>query len=338
MPSSPRFPSHFLGSSAPTPRGRRRRFGFAAVGALAAASVLLAAAPAEAASIRSMVTATRAGQIVKVGSGTYVWSNFGTDHIGLNLSGKGGLAGTGTASTVLEQAAHSSTYARIVPTAKGSNNPLYLLAATGGAKLSNFWLKGTNQGHLYNGVKISRGYYASMTNVKITGVPGSGYNPPQETATINDQNGSHDTFSHITEDGQNLAALGFAANSASDVTVAYSSFVNNKYSAGGAFWQTHNVTLRNVVSKYNRTGLNFERCSGTITIANPTILGESNQDLYIGSDRASARIIITNPVYSGHLRIRVPATYRGVANRQHKSDIHVIVNGVDRTSKVVTWI
>ena len=338
MPSPRRFLAPRRGVSTPTTRGIPKRASIAAVAVAAAAAVALAATPAEALSIGGTISATPSGQVVKLSSGTYAWSNFGSDHIGLNLAGKGGLAGAGTSSTVLQMNSYSSTYGGIVPTAPGTSNPLYLVAASGYAKLSGFWLKGTSQGHLYNGIKISRGTYASISNVRITGVPGAGYNPPQETATINDQNGSHDSFSGITEDGQNLAALGFASNSASNVTVSNSSFVNNKYSAGAAFWQTSNVTLKNVTSKYNRTGLNFERCSGTITISSPTILNESNQDLYIGSDQTSAKITITNPVDSGHLRIRVPATYRGVANKQRKSDIHVLVNGVDRTSSVVTWI
>jgi hypothetical protein len=338
MPSPRRFRLPVSGRTTPTRQGIAKRSGLVAVGVVAAASVLLAAVPAEAATIKSIVGGTPNGQTVRLGSGTYAWSNFGTDHVGVNVTGKAGLTGAGPSSTVLQMNAHSSTYGHSVPTASGTSNPLYLMAGTGGVKLSNFWLKGTAQGHIYNGIKISRGSSASITNVKITGVPGSGYNPPQETATINDQNGSNDSFSGITEDGQNLAALGFASNSASNVKVSNSSFVNNRYSAGAAFWQTKNITLSKVVSKGNRTGLNFERCSGTITISSPTILNESNQDLYIGSDQGSAKITITNPTYSGHLRIRVPATYRGGANKQHKSDIHVLVNGVDKTSSVVTWL
>jgi len=337
MPSPRRFRLPTRAGSAPTNRGTVKRSGLIATGAVAAASVLLAAAPAEATSIMSMVSSTPAGKVVQVGSGTYAWSNF-SNKVGLDVSGKGGLAGAGTSSTVLEMASYTSTDAGLVPTKAGTSNPLYLMTASGSAKLSNFWLKGTAQGHLYNGLKISRGSSATVTNVKITGVPGSGYNPPQETSTIDDLNGSHDSFSNVSEDGQYLAALGFAANSASNVSISNSTFTNNKYSAGAAFWQTNGVTLKNVISTNNRTGLNFERCSGTITITNPTIENESNQDIYIGSDQGSAKITITNPVYSGHLRIRVPATYRGGANKQKKSDIHVIINGVDRTSSVVTWI
>jgi hypothetical protein len=309
------------------------------VGAATAGALLLAATPAEAAtSVRTTVSNTSSGAIVSLYSGTYGFSNFGTDNIGLNLAGKGGLNGAGTASTVVKMYAYSSTKGYLVPTATGTSNRLFLMNATGAAKLSNFWLQGTAQGHLYNGLKLSRGTGASVSNVKITAVPGAGYNPPQETFTINDQNGSGDRFSYIQEDGTNIAAVGIGANSASNISISNSSFVNNRYSAGVALWQVYNATLTNVVSKSNRTGLNFERCSGSITIKHPTIQYESNQDLYIGSDQASARITITDPVYSSHLRIRVPAVYRGVTNKQRRSDIHVLVNGVDRTSSIVTWL
>lgn len=337
----PLFPRSVLPAAphAPTSPGTRRRISVSALAAASAGALLLTATPAEAATaIRTTVASTSSGQVAYIGSGTYGFSNFGSDNVGLNLAGKGGLSGAGTASTVVKMYSYTSTKGYLVPTSPGTSNPLYLMNATGAAKLSNFWLQGTAQGHLYNGLKISRGVGAAVTNVKITAVPGAGYNPPQETATINDQNGSGDKFSYISEDGTNIAALGLAANSASNVSISNSSFVNNRYSAGVALWQTYNATLTNVVSKSNRTGLNFERCSGTITIKHPTIQYESNQDLYIGSDQTSAKITITDPVYSSHLRIRVPATYRGVANRQRKSDIHVLVNGVDRTSSIVTWL
>ena len=213
------------------------------------------------------------------------------------------------------------------------------MKATGSPKLSGFTLQGTSQGHLYNGLILQSTSYASVSNVTVKAIPGAGYNPPQETFGINDQRSSHSQYTNVVVDGAGVGATGLASNSSSYVGISKSSFVNNKYSAGVALWQTSNATLTDVVSTSNRTGLNFERCSGTITVTRPTIKYESNQDLYIGSDWGSAQIVITDPVTSyGQLRIRVPTYYRGVLNKQRKSDIHVYVGGVDRTSSVVTWI
>jgi hypothetical protein len=320
------------------PRAPWNRRAAILIGVVATGAALIPASSAMAAtSITSIVNATPSGSVVKLGSGTYSASNF-TNSIGVNIAGKAGLSGTSASGTVVQLNQYSSTRAGVVPTAKGTSNPLYLMSAGGSPRLSNFTLQGTPQGHLYNGLKLSNTSNAVISNVKVAAIPGAGYNPPQETFAINDQRSTGSRYSNVTVDGAGVGAVGIGANSSSNISVSNSSFNNNKYSAGVAFWQTKNITLTNVSSKNNRTGLNFERCSGTITISSPTILNESNQDLYIGSDQASAKITITNPTYSGHLRIRVPAVYRGVANRQHKSDIRVLVNGVDRTSSVVTWI
>ena len=310
-----------------------------AVGAATTAAALLPATSALAAtSIVSIVNGTKSGQVVSLGSGTYTFSNFGSNKIGLDLTGKGGMKGTSSSATIVQMTAYSSTKASLVPTAAGTGNPLNLMAISGSPTLSNFTLQGTPQGHNYNGLKVASTTNAKLTNVKVLAIPGSGYNPPQETFAINDLHTSGSTYSNVTVDGQGVGASGLAANSSSNITITNSTFTGMKYSAGVALWQTKNATLTNVVTTNNRTGLNFERCSGTITVTSPTILNEGNQDFYIGSDQGSAKITITNPTYYGHLRIRVPVNYRGAANKQLRSDIKVLVNGVNKTSSIVTWI
>ena len=93
-----------------------------------------------------------------------------------------------------------------------------------------------------------------------------------------------------------------------------------------------------MTSTSNRTGLNFERTTGAVTITDP-VFEKDGTDLHLGSDQGSAQFTIVDPVYDGaQLRIQLSPLYQGVANTQLQSDVHVIVHGVDRTADVVQWI
>jgi hypothetical protein len=96
--------------------------------------------------------------------------------------------------------------------------------------------------------------------------------------------------------------------------------------------------MTDVITTNNRTGVNLERASGHINLVRPTFSGNTAQDIYVGSDQGSAKITITDPKFSGKLRIRIAQNYWAGTNLQRKSDIRVIINGVDRTSSVVAWL
>ena len=119
--------------------------------------------------------------------------------------------------------------------------------------------------------------------------------------------------------------------------VTGSTFTRNPFSAGIAAWQTHDLTVTDSVFSQNKTGINLERMSGAVTVTRATFAGNT-VDLHVGSDRGSTPITLIDPVFTGTLRVQVSPRYMGVANRQLRSDIHVIVHGQDVTSSVVTWI
>ncbi|HEY9715521.1 MAG TPA: hypothetical protein V6C72_18750, partial [Chroococcales cyanobacterium] len=156
----------------------------------------------------------------------------------------------------------------------------------------------------------------------------------------NDQHGVNDTYDGIQIDGQGVGASGFASNGSKNVTVENAILTNNPYSAGATFWETENVNVENTSTSNNRTGLNFERVSGTIHIDNVSFSGNTGHDIGINNDQGSARVIITNPHLAPgqKLTIYVGKKEQGNTNLQKKSDIEVIENGKDVTDQVVKWV
>jgi hypothetical protein len=179
---------------------------------------------------------------------------------------------------------------------------------------------------------------ARIENVRVRSIPGNSRVNPGETFGIADFRSVGSVYRGVEVDGAGVGASALGLNNSSSTTISDSYFHNNPYSAGIAAWQSNNLTITDVITRNNRTGLNFERTSGTVKIVRPTIENNSAQDLYIGSDQGSAKITIIDPKFSGKLRIRIPTDYWAGTNRQKKSDIRVIINGVDRTSSVVQWL
>jgi hypothetical protein len=206
--------------------------------------------------------------------------------------------------------------------------------------LRNFTLQGTEQGHLYNGLRLSYTRRAEVSNVRVVAVPGNYHINPGETFGINDWQGHDNVYTDVEVDGAGVGATAFGINSSTNVTVNGAYLHDNPFSAGVAAWKTTDVTLNDVRTIDNRTGLNFERVSGTVTINRPTITGNTEQDLFIGSDYGSARYVITDPTLApgARLRIRLPAREMGSPNLQLRSDITVIVDGVDVSASIIQWL
>jgi hypothetical protein len=255
--------------------------------------------------------------------------------------GTDGLVGAGIGKTVIEMAPHSSTKAGDVPTTPYTTNQLYLVSTIGGTPgLSGFTVKATDQGHLYNGIRVGHATNARIHDVRIESVPGNNSFPPGETFVLNDWRTTGSVYDGITIDGGGVAAAGFGGNSSSDITIDNSTLTGMAYSSGAAFWQSRNITLNDVRIVDNRSGLNFERDTGSITLNRPTFSGNRLYDIQMGSDQGGADVVIQDPVLAAGQRIRmnVPADYHGGPNDQSRSRIHVYVNGVDRTNQLVQFL
>jgi hypothetical protein len=290
--------------------------------------------------LRSIIGAAANGSLLGLNAGNFVMRDFDSNLMGANLR-QSGIRGAGVDKTVIEMVPHTSTKAGHVPTANYTTNQLYLLSTIGGTPgLSGFTLKATDQGHLYNGLRIGQTTNARVSDVKVEGVPGNKSFPPGETFVLNDWRTDGSVYDRITIDGAGVAAAGFGANSSTNITINNSRFTGAAYSSGAAFWQTRNITMNNVMAVDNRSGMNFERDTGTITLNRPTFRNNRLYDMQFGSDQGGANVIINDPVLAPGQKIRmnVPLQYHGVSNGQKRSNIHVYVNGVDRTSQLVQFL
>jgi hypothetical protein len=290
--------------------------------------------------LRAIIAANPSGSLLALRQGTYVMKDFDSHLMGADL-GTDGIQGAGSGSTVIEMTPGTSTKAGSVPTTPYSTNQLYLLSTIGGTPgLSGFTLHATDQGHLYNGLRIGRATNARVSDVRIENVPGDASFPPGETFLLNDWRTTGSVYDGVTIDGGGVAAAGFGVNSSTDITINSSTFTGTAHSSGGAFWQSQNITLNDVAVTNNRSGLNFERDSGTITLNRPTFSGNRLYDLQFGSDQGGANVVITDPKLAPGQKIVInaPLQYHGGPNGQQRSDIHVIVGGVDRTSELVQYL
>jgi hypothetical protein len=282
--------------------------------------------------------------MVSVGAGTFSFNDFSDSAtMGIDLKAHS-LQGAGSAKTTVEMTPGSSTKAGSVPTALWSTNPLYLLSTDSGSPtVGGFTLLGTNQGHLYNGLRIGHTTNARISDVTVSSVPGNNSSPPGETFGINDWRTSGSVYNNIEVDGKNNGAAGFGINSSSNITINGLYSHDNKYSAGITYWQTDSGTLTDYVSANNKKGINFEQDSGTFNIVRPKITGSTEgADITVFSNIASNKITITDPILAAgqKLKIRpyIGAVAYGAKNKQVKSDIKVMVNGVNKTSQLVQWV
>lgn len=221
------------------------------------------------------------GKILKLPTGVFEVSNFKTTAAIQVPAGVKGIVGSGY-NTIIRIKTNTSTYAKSVPAqSTGQTNPLNVMKMNDGLEpqvLSDFWLQGTEQGHLYNGISIGRSKPgSSVANVLITGIPGNSNTPPGETFGLNWWKGSDSITRDVEIDGYrwtgntyatrvkgpNVGASGFGYNS-HDRAKLYNVNVHDHNYGMPTFWQSNDAETWNLQSIRNRIGINHERSFGTI--------------------------------------------------------------------------
>ena len=297
------------------------------------------------ATFSSRVNTAPAAHAVSLAAATYSFSDFADAVAGVQTGASiagGGLVGSGADRTIIQMTPSSSTKAAGVPTTAGTTNQLYLMAFTkSGVRLDCLTLAGTNQGHLYNGIRLSQVTGAVLSNLRLIGAsPGNSYIPPGETFAINDYRGTNNTYTNVEIDGHGAGATGFGSNSSVGGTWTDDYAHDHPYSAGIALWQmTGTMTLTRFRSVNNRVGINLERVNGTVNISQPTLAGNSAHDLFIGNDQGSTKVNIYDPILGPGQKIRIhnAGLEQGNPNLQALSDIKVYVNGVDSTASMIVY-
>lgn len=260
-------------------------------------------------------------------------------------AGPKGLRGSGPGATVFQMRPGSSTRAVDVPPqstfATGGTNPLYLLRADAGTVLSGFSLLGTDQGHLYNGLNLYEGAGATVTDVRVKGIPGDNSANPGETFAVNMYRGTNTRLERVEVDGRNaagtkVAASGVGVNFGTGNTITDLYVHDLAHGHGVAAYTTANLALVRPRVENSYRGLNFERVTGTVTITQPTLRGQLEPNgspaphIAIASDTGSASYTITDPVHDG-AKLRVSVTgFGGNARTQDPAAVKLIVAGVER--------
>ena len=275
-------------------------------------------------------------------AGTYTLTDFSfASYYGAWSKNITAITGAGVSDTIIQMAPKTSTKANNIPTQTGTTNQYDLMRVDGTQTLSNFTLRGTDQGHLYNGLTLYYSTGSKVSNVKAIAIPGNNHFPPGETFGINEFHGNNNVYNNVEVDGAGVGASGFGLNSSSNETFNNSYSHGNSYSIGWAFWQnTGGAIINNSNSSNNRGGVNFERATGTYYLNNMTFGGNGN-DISGGQDQNGYfKVIVKDPKFlNGQTKLKVNwfSTENGVADKYGKSSIQVLVNGVDETSTLIQW-
>lgn len=205
-----------------------------------------------------------------VGSGTSP-SQF---RYGARLTGKG-LFGAGSKYTTVSMVAKSSKWASDVPIqGSGASNQLQaVFTQSTGFTIDGVKFVFTDQGHLYNGVRLEQIASPKVTNTTILAAAGNAGSPPGETfGGINFQRASGTaTVTNVTVDGQNWAAAALGSNSASAHFIVTNVWTyNHPYSAFWASWQqTGQMDFYNCGMSNGARAFNAERLAATVNFYDP---------------------------------------------------------------------
>ena len=300
------------------------------------------------------INAAGSGSLVSLEPKTYTFSDFkdGEQAIAPQKSAYGawlkvkGILGAGSSHTIIQMNANTSGKKGDVPPNCGGGtgcptNNLYLVRIDGAnAKVDGVTIRGTSQGHLYNGLRFDNVANPTFTNSVVESIPGNSSANPGETFAVNLQRTSGTAkIANVTINGKGVGAGGLAANSASSTINIDGLYTTDlRYSAGIALWQqTGTVNVRNFSSINNARALGIERLGATVNLYDPN-LGTPK----VGHD-------VTYTPYSGHdSRVnfyfsdasKVPKRKIIILTNTTsvKSKVHVYINGVEQTqSKYVSW-
>jgi hypothetical protein len=243
-----------------------------------------------------------------------------------------GLVGRGASRTVLQIRKHTSTRAGSIPRRFPETNQLSVLKVTGDAHiLRGFTVRGTAQGHLYNGLRIDRVRGLRASHLRVEHIPGDDSAPPGETFGVNDYRTIGSRWSHVVVDGDGVGASGFAVNGSRDLVACDVTSRDNPSGMGFAFWQSRGMRLVDCRAIGNGfSGFNFERSTGRSVLVRPDARG-NRYGMRIASDRSSARFLIVDPVLDdGRWTVTLPKRWYGTRNRQRRADVTLVVRGRER--------
>lgn len=283
--------------------------------------------------------------------GEWTFSDFTLNGLyGMRIPSNVSIYGSGmsrTTGTRFRMLPNTSSKAGSIPAqGSGQTNEFYLCALTNaasftplsGIELKNFALIGTNQGHLYNGIRFQNTTNLTLENFYHEGFAGNAASPPAETFGINFYLGSGSIIRGCIVDGRrpfsgDLTSYGASPlgyNNHNTCRIYDSTFQDCRYGMP-TIWQGQNLRTYNVKSLRNRTGFNHERATNVIH-ENMRIEPASGMPHHITfmNDQSSGTLTLVNPSWtpssagSGKLVLYVGERGASSPNLQNASDVKVV--------------
>lgn len=298
--------------------------------------------------LRAVVKKVTGGNILTLPEGTFTFSDF-NDPAGYFEGVRipqacGGIWGSG-ANTVIQMNAGTSTQANnttAIPTS-GGTNACYLLGFWySNQVLRNLTVHGTEQGHLYNGIRFAGSSSAPITGNLVQDVVfkgaarGASGIPPGETFTVGTNHVSQFSVINCEFDGRddngNPAAASLIGPNNSNNLLVQDTYVHDTIAGSGiALYRCDTIQLVRLKSWNPGTSahygncINLEECTGPITITSPDLRVNraSNPGWHVGINSSTAdgysdnpNITITDPVNdfgpdNACFSIMIGATYAG---------------------------
>lgn len=185
----------------------------------------------------------------------------------------------------------SSTKAGSVPTTTGDTNEFHLIDMNRSNQvLKNLTLKGTNQGHFYNGLRIGNGSVSPQTGNVVDNVlfwgcwPGNQNFPPGETFGVDTNHTDGCRIINCELDGRDPDTGNRTGASPIGFNTSTNCYVADTYAHHGrtgmlTFWQCsniHTVRYRCVSTAsgsgvFSGSGINHEQVSGEILHESPNL-------------------------------------------------------------------
>jgi hypothetical protein len=320
--------------------------------------------------LRAVIKKVTGGNILTLPEGTFTFSDFNDPagyYEGVRVpSACGGIWGSG-AGTIIQMNAGTSTQANnttAIPTAGGTNQCYLIGFWYSNQVLRNCTVHGTEQGHLYNGVRFAGSSGTPITNNLVQDVTfkgaarGASGVPPGETFTIGTNHAN--SFSVINceldgrDDGGNKTAASLIGPNNSSNILVQDTYVHDTIAGSGiALYRCDTIQLVRLKSWNPGTSahygncINLEECSGNITITAPNLQvnrASGNTGWHIGINSSTAdgysndpNITITDPVNdngpdNGCLSIMIGATYAG--GPQAQTSLPTVTKG----GATLTWL
>lgn len=294
-------------------------------------------------SLRSMINALSSDTVIDGEGLTYQDPDFSMGGVYIYYGGKFLGIVNATVQPAPNSSTHGGTVNAQVAADSGTVQETLMRVGRGTSQattpyLGDLTLVATPQGHIYNGLNIYYCTNALIERLTLKGFPGSKSYPPGETFGFNNLHSVNTIVRDSVFDGIGVTASNTGNNTSDGMRYERCQFLNTGSGHGVAHYLSSNPTYIDCVfSGNNKSGANFEKVTGTITLVNPTFHANQN-NMIVDTDGSSAVVKVYDPVWDGmgagtkfkilrHNTYAYPPTTPMPPNQQQVADFHIYRGG-----------